>query len=165
MYLGPNAALCEALPTLENALLWTMRAWVIGRCYNRDTAGRIDDVFHKLGVAAGARHLDGFMTALSRGALRSLEVNCVCHPAVSDDEAALLEIFALQQQERHEGAFEVLAAMATEVTAIDGCDSANRLVIALGEAGHDLALRLPASNRFAPLPQDVFDGPRLRYLH
>ena len=129
----------ETLPLLENALLWTMRAWAIGHAHNRDTGGLIVDVFDKLGVPGCARHLDGLMTVLSLGATRHLEVNCVCYSEVSEDEAMLLEVFALQQQEHHEAAYELLSEITTEAAAALGCDSANRLAHLLREAGLGLS--------------------------
>jgi hypothetical protein len=165
MRFGSKSMLCTALPTLENALLWTMRAWVIGRCRNRDTAGRIAEVFGKLGAPACARHLDGFMTALGRGAIRCLEVNCVCHPEVSDDEAVLLEIFALQQQEHYDEAYELLAGMTTEFSAAAGCDSANQLALALRDAGQGLSVNLHAVVRFRDRASDPFELSQLTYLH
>ena len=88
---------------LENALLWAMRAWVIGHSRNVDVATRIERLFESLGAPDAAPHLDGFMRVLSRTANRVLEVNCVCHTAVSVDEASLLSLFALQQKESAPG--------------------------------------------------------------
>jgi len=165
MYLSPKPALCEALPMLDNALLWTMRAWVIGHCRNRDTAERINAVFGKLGAATATGHLGGFMTVLSRGAVRSLEINCVCHPAVSDDEATLLEIVSLQQHERHEEAYERLVGMTTEAAAVAGCDQANRLALALIEAGRVLATRPDFARQFTELTSEPFAPSHLNFLH
>ena len=135
MQFGTSVGRCDALPNLDHALLWTMRAWVLGQCRKRETGDQIRQVFQTLGAPEGDRQLDRFMRALSHGARRSLEVNCVCHPHVSEDEARLLEVFRLQQQERHDEAFETLSAIAVEFAAITGCDSANRIVLALAECG------------------------------
>lgn len=79
------------------------------------------------------------MHALRCGAVRTLEVNCVCNLVVSDDEAQLLHIISLQQQERHEDAYESLTTLTTEYAAIAGCDSANRIALTLAEAGQMFA--------------------------
>jgi hypothetical protein len=139
MQFGHPVGLRDNLPALEKALLWTMRAWVLGHCRRQPVEERIQTVFDYLKASEGAFHLEHFMQALSRGALRNLEVNCVCHEAVSMDEAALLEIFALQQREQHEEAFEKLASMTTEFAAMAGCDHANRAALALAEAGQILS--------------------------
>lgn len=135
MHFGTSANRCDALPNLDHALLWTMRAWVLGHCRNRDTGDQIRQVFQTLGVPEGPCQLDRFMRALSHGALRSLEINCVCNPHFSADEVRLLEVFRLQQQERHDEAFETLSGLTVEFAAIAGCDSANRIVLALAECG------------------------------
>jgi hypothetical protein len=126
------------LPMLEEALLWTMRAWVIGHSRRVDVEARIDRVFSRLGVPEAGAYLAGFMGVLSRTATRVLEVNCVCHPEVSDDEAALLRVAALQQGEAYEDAYALLAGMTTEVGAAAGCDQACRLALALQDAGQIL---------------------------
>jgi hypothetical protein len=145
MQFGTLVARCDALPSLDHALLWTMRAWVLGQCRKRDTGEQIRQVFQTLGAPEGDRQLDRFMRALSHGARRSLEVNCVCNPHVSADEARLLDVFRLQQQERHDEAFETLLALAGEFAAITGCDSANRIALALAECGQTLSVVPPTS--------------------
>lgn len=135
MLFGSYVGRCEDLPGLDHALLWTMRAWVLGQCRKRETEDQIRQVFQTLGTPDGDRQLDRFMRALSHGARRSLEVNCVCNPLFSEDEARLIGIFRLQQQERHEEAFEALSALTAEFAAIAGCDSANRIALALAECG------------------------------
>ncbi len=126
------------LPMLEEALLWTMRAWVIGHSRRVDVGARIDRVFRRLGAPHASLYLAGFMGVLSRTATRVLEVNCVCHPEVSADEAALLRVLLLQQDEAYEDAYALLASMTTEVGAAAGCDHACRLALALQDAGHTL---------------------------
>ncbi len=135
MHFSNHSAVSADLPRLENAVLWTMRAWVIGLCRRRDTTLPIQGVFDQLGASTASAHLDQFMRALSRGARRSLEVNCVCNATVSEDETRLLEIIALQQEERHDEAYEGLTILTTEFAAIAGCDSANRMALTLAEAG------------------------------
>ena len=49
---------CSELPELENALLWCMRAWVIGHCHHRNVAGRIETVFVELGAAWAAANCE-----------------------------------------------------------------------------------------------------------
>jgi hypothetical protein len=134
MQLGHHARLRDNLPELEKAILWTMRAWVLGHCRRRPVDERIQTVFDYLNASEAAFHLGRFMLALSHGALRSIEVNCVCNEVVSADEATLLEIFSFQQREQHEDAFERMSALVTEFAAIAGCDHANRTAIVLAEA-------------------------------
>lgn len=125
-----------ALPLADHALLWTMQAWVVGHCRGGDVAGRIAGVYADLGAPEAAGFLDGFMWAMSQGATRVLEVNCVCCPDVSADERALLDVFALQQQGREAEALDLLGGMMTPGAALAARGSARRLVSALNEAGH-----------------------------
>ena len=136
MLMNRYVGLCDNLPQLESSLLWTMRAWVLGHCRRRDVSDSIQGVFDHLRASEACFHLDHFMQALSRGANRSLEVNCVCNSMFSEDEAALIDIFALQQREQHEEAFEKLTRITTEFAAMAGCDHANRVAIALSDSGH-----------------------------
>jgi hypothetical protein len=133
----PNPS-CTGLPMLENALLWAMRAWVIGHSRRVDVADRIGRVFDRLGAQGAARHLDRFMAVLSQSATRVLEVHCVCHTDISADEAALLHLFSLQQDEAYEEAHLLLASMTIEPGAVLGCDHAGRLALALRDAGQTL---------------------------
>ena len=132
---------CTGLPMLENALLWSMRAWVIGHSRRVDVADRITRVFDRLGAPEAAKHLDGFMWCLSQTATRVLEVHCVCYTDVSSDESSLLHMLALQQAEAYDDAYDVLAGMTLERGAVLACDHACRLVLALREAGQTLHRR------------------------
>lgn len=163
MHFGSSVSRCDDLPGLDHALLWTMRAWVLGECRKRDITDQIQQVFHSLGVPEGSRQLDRFMRALSHGARRSLEVNCVCNPRVSADEACLLAVFRLQQQERHEEAFEMLSTLTAEFAAITGCDSANRIALALAECGQTFTA--PRSALTSAVWHDPAAHPGLHRLH
>lgn len=148
----PNQ-LCTGLPMLENALLWAMRAWVIGHSRRIDVASRIERLFESLGAPEAAPHLDAFMRVLSRTASRVLEVHCVCHTEVSDDEAALLSLFALQQDESYDEAYALLAELTIESGIVTGCDSACRLVLALRDAGQTLRT-MPGDARWSMVSGD-----------
>src|SRR5882724_5081769 len=84
-----------ALPHLEQLLLYSMRAWVIGVCRGLAIAERLDEVFAVIGAPDAAAHLCGFMWAVGNGARRLLAVDCVCRAEVSDDERRLLDVLAL----------------------------------------------------------------------
>lgn len=131
---------CSELPELENALLWCMRAWVIGHCNHRKVSDRMASIFAKLGAAGAVSDLDGLMWALSQGARRTIEVNCVCYSEVSADERMLLDAFALEQQEDHEDAYAILIHLMTERAAAIACDHAHRLALSLAAAGRLLSL-------------------------
>jgi hypothetical protein len=146
---------CTGLPMLENALLWAMRTWVIGHARRVDVAERIDRVFDRLGAPEATRHLERFMSVLARSATRVLEVHCVCHTEVSDDEAALLHLLALQQDEAYEEAYSLLAGMTIEEGAVLGCDHACRLVLALRDAGQTLQRKPDATTPGDPRWADL----------
>ncbi len=155
----------SALPMLENALLWSMQAWVVGLCKGADVAGKIGDLFADLGAPTAAGYLDGFMWALSQGATRVLEVNCVCCDTLSADERALLDVFSLQQQGQVDEALELLQGMTTGGAALAARSSAMRLMAVLNEAGQYLpeaeaavrrhTLVLPMGRIVAPMPHWV----------
>ncbi len=126
------------LPPLENGLLWTMRAWMIGSVGEVDAASRIRLLFALLNAPEAAGYLDDFMWVLSHSAKRGLEINCTCNPTVSVDESRLLDVFALQQEGYHDAALTLLEGMVSAPAAGVGCDIVERLVQALLNAGHRL---------------------------
>jgi len=136
------AGAVSALPPLEHALLWCLRAWAMGRCRGRDCSGRIAEVFSGLGAPAAAGCFEGFMWALNHGAVRVLDVRCACAAAVSADEAALLDAFVLAGAPADAGPGRPLAAAAplegmTTPAATRAClDSAARVLALLRAAGH-----------------------------
>ena len=150
--------LTENLPDAERALLWVMRAWVIGHCRDEDVSERIAAMLAKLGARGSLVHLDRFMAALCRGAMRQIDVNCVCNPKVSHDERLLLDVFALQQQERHDDAYALLRSLVTEGAAIIAGDSAQSLGLSLAAGGTLLPTLLVA-------PQHGYASPYDRVLH
>ncbi|APH53265.1 Hypothetical protein GbCGDNIH9_0043 [Granulibacter bethesdensis] len=136
------------LPMVEHALLWTMRAWAIGVSRRVNTSAAIQEVYQRLGIPAAALHLDGFMWALCRGARRQLDVNCVCQTVVSQDEALLLDVLALAQEQRYE-AMTVLSGMTKPEAAIAGCESAGQLMHLLNKVGHVMPRASAALRRHA----------------
>jgi hypothetical protein len=124
------------LPSLEGLMLWTIRAWVIGHCHGRDAARGIHAVCDRLGVPEAAFAIGHFMAAIGNGARRTIEVNCVCYPDVSDDEMRLLRALALEQYEAPEDAYDTLTVMIGERYVATACASAQRLVHLLEAAGH-----------------------------
>ncbi|MCG7360294.1 hypothetical protein MHZ93_03360 [Roseomonas sp. ACRSG] len=152
MIYAANDAPRSVLPLLDNALLWTMQAWVVGYCRDGDVAERIADIYAELGAPEAAGYLDGFMWVLSQGATRLLEVNCVCCDIVSADERALLDVFALVQERQEGEALALLATMAMPGAALAARSSALRLVAALNEAGHHLPESSAALRRHLLVP-------------
>ncbi len=138
-----------ALPLVENVLLWSMRAWVIGHCRSVDVADRIGAVYAQIHAPEAAGDLQDFMHILCGGAMRTLEVNCVCCPAVSADESALLDVFALQQEHRDDEARALLCGMVSRPAATAGCQAASRLVRVLLGAGRSLPRASDALRRHA----------------
>jgi hypothetical protein len=126
------------LPMLDNALLWSMQAWVVGHCRGADVSARIADLYADLGAPEATGFLDGFMWSLSQGAVRIMEINCVCCDTVSADERALLDVFALMQEGHPDEAHALLGTMLTPGAAMAARSSASRLMAALAEAGQYL---------------------------
>lgn len=136
------------LPPLESALLWAMRAWVIGAERHVNVAGRMASLFSLLNAPDGAGYLGGLMWVLSHGATRDLTIHCTCNPEVSEDETRLLDMMALHQEGFHADALVLLTDMMPPPAARAGCDSAARLVQVLSEAGHRLPRGLAAVWRY-----------------
>ncbi|WP_159996878.1 hypothetical protein [Roseomonas sp. 18066] len=139
----------DALPELEGALLWSMRAWALGLSRGIAVADEIQAMYADLGAPEAAHCLNGFMTALNNGALRMLDVNCVCHPAVSGDEFDLLDVLALQQEERGDDAIALLARMVAHEEAAEATAWITRLIARLNAAGHIMPRASEALRRHA----------------
>ena len=139
----------EELPLVENALLWAMRAWVIGHNRNLEIAARISRMFESMKVPEAAVRLDDFMSRLRSGAKRRLDIDCVCQKGTSADELLLLDIFALLQ-EGHEDEAGVLLARLIENGAVTcACCHALGLTLCLNAAGHFLPRSADAVRRHA----------------
>ena len=143
-----------ALPQLEQLLLYSMRAWVIGFCRGLPIAERLDEVFAVIGAPGAAAHLCGFMWAIGHGARRLLAVDCVCRAEVSEDERRLLDVLALAQAGRSLEAVLLLRTLITPPAALAAGDSAARLGSALAAAGRKLSPRALATTRYALADED-----------
>ena len=140
----------DELPMLERAMLWAIRAWALGHDDpdRADAAGRrLAGLFGSLRAPAGLAALDSLMRALCHGALRTLDINCVCHDGVSADEHLLLDVLALEGAARQGDASAVLARLVDRQWAGVGCDSAGRLMTALTAAGHAMPRTADAIRR------------------
>ena len=143
-----------ALPQLEQLLLYSMRAWVIGFCRGLPIAERLDEVFAVIGAPDAAAHLCGFMWAVGHGARRLLAVDCVCRAEVSEDERRLLDVLALAQAGRSLEAVLLLRSLITPPAALAAGDSATRLGAALAAAGRTLSPRPLPTTRYALADED-----------
>ncbi|WP_419897764.1 hypothetical protein [Roseomonas sp. USHLN139] len=139
----------DALPELEGALLWSMRAWALGLSRGIAVAAEIQALYDELGAPEAAQCLTGFMTTLNNGATRMLDVNCVCHPAVSGDEFDLLDVLALQQEGRDADATVLLTRMMAPEEAGQGAAWIGQLIAWLNAAGHRMPRASAALRRHA----------------
>ena len=85
---------------LENLLLWSIRAWVVGLRRRIPVEERIEEVFAKISAADAAGQMYGFMWILGHCASRTIEVGCVFNPQITADERCLIAILALVQHGR-----------------------------------------------------------------
>jgi hypothetical protein len=129
---------------LENLLLWSMRAWVVGLRRRIPVEERIEGVFAKIGAADAAGQMYGFMWTLGHCASRMIEVGCVCNPQITTDERCLIAILALVQHGRSGDALILLRSLFTANAAVAAIDSAQRLMTCLTAAGRILSPRRPS---------------------
>jgi len=161
----PTAVRSE-LPLLENALLWAMRAWVVGQNRNRNITGRITRMFGSLNAPEAAFQLDGFMRDLRLGAKRILNIDCVCQPGFSTDETLLLDMFALLQEAHEDEAITLLGRLIQTGTVASAHCHALALTLCLNAAGHYLPRGAETVRRHAfchLIPGYVQLPGRLRY--
>jgi hypothetical protein len=98
----------------------------------------IDDMLTVLGVPAASPHLKGFICALSHGATRMIEVQCMCRPWMCPDERAMLDVLSLAQAARRFEAMLVLRGFVTPEGAASALRSAEAMGTVLAAAGHCL---------------------------
>ena len=132
------------LPMLENALLWSMRAWTIGVSRSIPVEERIDALFATIGAPDAAGHLYGFIWIIGHCATRAVEVACVCNPRISADEHSLLDILALTQHGRSTEAQGLLGSLVSGQAAAAAAASARQITAILTASGRFLARPLPA---------------------
>lgn len=131
------------LPIEQGVLLWCMRSWVMEMKRPSEQEQRINDMLDRFGVPGAAPYLKGLMFALSHGASRMIEVQCVCAPRIGTDERALLEMLGLAQAKRPFEAVLLLKGLVTPEAARAALRSAEGVGDVFMEAG-----------RFLPAPEE-----------
>ena len=123
------------LSSLENTLLWSMRACAIGLGKQQSVDVPITKVFTRLGASEAAKQMQHLLFVIGHGAWRMIELDCVCKPYVSGDEKTLLTILALTQHARFSEALSLLRSLLTPDAAIIALDSSRHLMASLTSSG------------------------------
>ena len=144
------------LPVIEGTLLWSMRTWVAALHHATEPAQRIAEIFARRDAPNAAGYLAGFMFALRHGAVRAVCVGRPGQPRISDDERALLDVFALAQDNQSFEALLVLRGFVTPAGARAAYQSAEGVAGELRRSGW--LLRPPASGsaRLSALAPDIW---------
>ena len=121
---------------VEQAMLWSLRVWVMGLHHDIAAPSRIHEVMRRLGADEAAPHLEKFMAALGHGATRRIAIHCTCHDRVEADERILLDVLCLAQRSQQFKALLLLRGMATNNAAWAALRSAQALGTELALAGH-----------------------------
>ncbi len=129
---------CRTLPTAQAVLLWCVRMWVMQLRRGIPAQQDIDNMLDALGVLAASPHLKGFISALSHGATRMIEVQCMCRSWICPDERALLDVLSLAQAARPFEATLVLRGFVTPEGAASALRCAEGIGRILAGAGHFL---------------------------
>ncbi len=132
-----------ALPLEQGVLLWCMRALVVEMKRGAAADRPADELLAALGAPSASPCLKVFMSALSRGCTRMIEVQCICCKRVSSDERALLDVLGLSQAMRPFEALLLLRGFVTQAGADAALCSAEGIGQALAQAG-----------RFLPEPEE-----------
>ena len=131
----PEASNERVASPAEQALLWSMRVWVMGLRHDIAAPSRIREMMKQIGAGGAAPCLDGFMSALGGGATRRIAVYCTCHDRVEADERILLDALCLAQRSQQFKALLLLRGMATNSAARTALRSAQALGTELALAG------------------------------
>lgn len=138
-------------------LLWSVRLWVHGLRHQVPTLDTIDTAYSLVGCPEGATTLTAFMTGLSAGARRKLDIRPPCFRTVSADEDRLLTLIrSLQTEAAVEPRF-LIAAITRPDSHARLLPSAERLAQNLLRCG--LSVQGPISvPRFAAPPLTEIDS-------
>lgn len=147
-----------ALASAPGAILWSMRAWVLGLLRDVDMGPRIRSAMAGVDAADAGPGLVGFMETLDVGGIRAIDVETMCNPRLSADERLLLGVFASVAAGRTAEAARVLRGMVGPRSVAPVLERVEDVVAALVEAGH--SLRAEA----APFRADAAGAP-LAALH
>ena len=98
----------------------------------------VGEMLAAIGANAASAGLKDFMSALSRGCTRMIDVRCLCRKRISLDERALLDVLSLMQSQRPFKARLVLRGFVTEDGAESVLSDAERVGSALTRAGRFL---------------------------
>jgi hypothetical protein len=157
-----------SLPVEQAALLWCIRFWVANANANPDDVAthRIQDMLARLDAPDAAPYVEGFMFALSHGAIRQIGVACVCQPRIGPDERTLLDAMGLAQESRPFEALLLLRGLVTPDAARAALHSAEGLGAELALAGRFLPAPDSAVSLFA-MPSEPGDAiwPEAPTLH
>jgi hypothetical protein len=154
-----------ALSLEQGVLLWCLRASVSGMKRGIDVESRIDGMLEALGAPAAARSLREFISALSQGCTRMIEVRCVCQKRLDADERALLDVLSLAQAMRPFEALLVLRGFVTQAGAREALRGAEAVVAALTQAGRFLPEPEQEVRHLAIAPDMPGISPYLQTIH
>ena len=127
----------QSLPTpiLESVVLRCMRLWVMQMRRGIRAEPQVIDLLERLGAPSASPYLERFMLALSTGATRMIEVQCVCRPLICADERALLDVLSLAQDLRSFEALLILRGFTTPDGATAALQDAEGVGSELAKAG------------------------------
>jgi len=128
-----------SLSRSDRLVLWAIRAWVIGLKRRLDVVPPLRAVFAKSGIVEAAELLDALMCVVACGAVRTLAVECVCDPVISEDESRLLAAAALHQSGQSFEARFILREILTPAASCDAGEMLERLGAALTAGNHKLS--------------------------
>ena len=154
-----------ALPVEQGVLLCCMRMWVVELRRGIGAEPRIETMLDHLGVAAAAPCLKAFMSGLSHGCTRMIEVRCVCQKRIGADERALLDVLSLAQAVRRFEAMLMLRGFVTPASAQAALRSAEDIGTALAQAGRFLPEPEQAVRHFAMTQAVPMARPAHETLH
>ena len=122
----------------DRLLLWGMRAWVIGLKQRIDVAEPMRVAFDRFGIPDAVELVDALMSIIACGATRVLDIECVCHKAISEDEKRLLIAASLHQNGSSFEARFILRSILSSAAS----RAAAELLDRLGKVFRDGSLRL-----------------------
>ncbi len=153
------------LPIEHGVLLWCMRMRVLELKRGLSVVAEVNGVLDALGIAAAWPFVRDFVSALSEGCTRYIDVQCVCKAGIGPDEYALLDVLSLAQAIRPFEARLVLRGFVTQAGAEAALEHAEGIGTVLAQAGRFLPEPEETAGDFALTPAAAPARSRCQTLH
>ena len=137
------------LPRAETLIVWAMRVWVVGVRNRISVEEILRGAFARYEIPAALSPLDNMMAQMAGGAVRKIDIACVCQNRISADEQSIIDVIALYQSGDTLETPLILRSFLTAGAAEAVAEPAARFAHILSQAGLRLGMSQLRTRRHA----------------